>query len=400
MADSAAVELFTEVAGYVERAVRPYAEKLAELEARHAIELADLKAQIAARPDAIAQAEMIVRAVADALSTVPRPLNGLPGRDGVDGRDGADAEIDYERVGGMLKAFVDAIPPAAPGRDGADAAVDYDRIGEVIAVAVEKQVAKFPVPRDGRDGAPGRHGDDGRNGADGKDAPAVDLEALAVRVLGLVPAPRDGKDGRDGERGERGEAGAKGADADANAIVERVVALIPKPRDGVDGKAGRDGVDGDDGRNGADGAPGRDGVDGKPGSNGVDGKAGADGIDGAPGRDGRDGSDGERGPPGERGVDGADGFTPNDLELAYNEEAGELVVRMQAGLRVIERTLRLAVPLDAGVYQRGKTYRKGSIVTFAGSAFIARRDTSELIGGDPPSPDWRLMVKRGQDGRT
>jgi hypothetical protein len=57
------------------------------------------------------------------------------------------------------------------------------------------------------------------------------------------------------------------------------------------------------------------------------------------------------------------------------------------------------LPHDAGIYARGKSYRKGAIVTYGGSAFIAQCDTDAPIGGDPPSPSWRLMVQRGRNAR-
>ena len=57
------------------------------------------------------------------------------------------------------------------------------------------------------------------------------------------------------------------------------------------------------------------------------------------------------------------------------------------------------LPHEAGVYERGKAYRKGAITTHAGSAFIARCDASAPIGGDSSSPDWRLLVQHGRDAR-
>ena len=49
-----------------------------------------------------------------------------------------------------------------------------------------------------------------------------------------------------------------------------------------------------------------------------------------------------------------------------------------------------------GVYVRGKEYDAGEIVTAGGSAFHCNRLTTAAPGS---SPDWTLMVKRGQDGR-
>lgn len=44
----------------------------------------------------------------------------------------------------------------------------------------------------------------------------------------------------------------------------------------------------------------------------------------------------------------------------------------------------------------GGSYEQGDGVTFAGSFWIAQKDTSSKPG---ESSDWRLAVKRGQDGR-
>jgi len=57
------------------------------------------------------------------------------------------------------------------------------------------------------------------------------------------------------------------------------------------------------------------------------------------------------------------------------------------------------LPHDAGVHERGKKYKRGALVTDGGSVFIAQRFTEEPIGGDPPSPDWRLFCQRGKSAR-
>jgi hypothetical protein len=52
---------------------------------------------------------------------------------------------------------------------------------------------------------------------------------------------------------------------------------------------------------------------------------------------------------------------------------------------------------DAGVFQEGKAYRQGEGVTFGGSYFLAQRDVP--LGKPGESADWRLIVKRGRDGK-
>ena len=52
--------------------------------------------------------------------------------------------------------------------------------------------------------------------------------------------------------------------------------------------------------------------------------------------------------------------------------------------------------LYEGSWSEGSTYEKDSAVTYSGSLFVALRRTSAKPEG---SPDWRLAVKRGRDGR-
>jgi hypothetical protein len=49
-----------------------------------------------------------------------------------------------------------------------------------------------------------------------------------------------------------------------------------------------------------------------------------------------------------------------------------------------------------GVYQRALDYKRGSLVTFEGSAWCALVDTREVPGR---SNSWQLAVKAGRDGR-
>lgn len=424
MAESAAIELFRSVEDYVARAVRPHAEQIAALEAKHASDVADLRAQLAARPDAKALAEMLARSVAEAVSALPRPEPGKDGRDGANGRDG---ENGLPGMNGKDGAPGERGERGPAGADGKDAEVDYDRIGNVIAVAVEKEVAKFPAPRDGRDGKDGKDGTNGKDGAPGRDA---DAELIVVRVLERMPKPERGLQG---EKGERGESGLQG---------ER----------GEKGETGQIGAKGDPGERGDRGERGFDGMSAFEiaREHGFVGDAvawlaslvGKDGADGRAGTDGKDGAsvhpdsikvmvrsaieealpaamaqiprpaDGKSIDPAEvarmvdaevdkqltallpliRGEKGEPGLGINDLRC--EQIKGEGVVRLLIGEREVGRICGL--PHERGVYKRG-TYHEGAICTFGGSAFIALRDTSDPIGTDPPSPDWRLLVKRGRD---
>lgn len=99
------------------------------------------------------------------------------------------------------------------------------------------------------------------------------------------------------------------------------------------------------------------------------------------------------------GVDGKDG-TPGggveDFDIALDGRI--LTVTMRIGDRVETRTIKLGMPLDKGIFKSGEPYERGDMVTFGGSVFVAQRDTT---GSEKPeaSPAWRLMVKRGRDGK-
>ncbi|MEM5403779.1 hypothetical protein [Paraburkholderia unamae] len=303
------------------------------------------------------------------------PLDGRDGKDGEPGRDGRDG-IDG-KDGGNGTNGIDG-KDGTPGRDGVDGAA-------------------------GADGVAGRDGIDGRNGADGA-------------------AGRDGIDGAAGRDGVDGERGADG-------------------RDGVDGERGADGRDGVDGERGADG---RDGIDGAPGRDGIDGRDGEPGKDGAPGangRDGRDGKDGRDGAPGRDGIDGRDAaeivvLDGIDAARTYargtfawqegglwraeaktdgmtgwrcvmngtaavdvihdGERAFSMLVHRTDGT-VEPHPFTLPVALYRGVYEQGRTYEPGDIVTWAGSMWHCNATTTDKP--DAGSGAWTLAVKRGRDGR-
>lgn len=94
--------------------------------------------------------------------------------------------------------------------------------------------------------------------------------------------------------------------------------------------------------------------------------------------------------------DGKDGASIEDFDLSVD---GRIVtVTMRIGGRIVSKQVKIAAAHDAGVYKAGQAYDEGAIVTFGGSAFIAGRDAE---GSEKPeaSSAWRLLVKRGRDGK-
>jgi hypothetical protein len=136
--------------------------------------------------------------VQKAIAAIPAPVHG---RDGIDGKDGADGRDGVDGKDGA---------PGVDGRDGQDA--DEDAIVErvlpllrkevepVLKSAVSEEVAKIPLPQDGKDG---RDGMDGKSGA-------------------------DGLNGKDGQPGGKGIDGRDGQDA-TPAMVDASVAKYLEP---------------------------------------------------------------------------------------------------------------------------------------------------------------------------
>jgi hypothetical protein len=64
-----------------------------------------------------------------------------------------------------------------------------------------------------------------------------------------------------------------------------------------------------------------------------------------------------------------------------------------------ERIAELEAREWVGVFEQGRSYAKGAIVSHDGSAWVATRAYPEAKPGAGPNSGWRLIVKRGRDGR-
>jgi len=156
--------------------------------------------------------------------------------------------------------------------------------------------------------------------------------------------------------------------------------------------------------------PGPPGDTGPEGKRGLQGERGEKGERGEPGKPGAVGAAGIDGRNGERGAKGEPGRNASDLTYLEERQAdllgrvlktatfttpdGGRTLRWAVGEAVHE--IKTAIVLDAGVWKEGKDYAAGDAVSHGGSLFIAQANTTAKPGA---SDDWRLAVKRGNDGR-
>lgn len=144
---------------------------------------------------------------------------------------------------------------------------------------------------------------------------------------------------------------------------------------GPPGEPGPIGVKGLDGRDGRDGLPGVPGATGEKGMNGIDGKDGANGL---------------------HGKDGADGLGFEDLDVEFN---GDRTLSLKFTRGDVVKVFPVVLPFlkYLGVYQEGKAYGVGDVVTWGGSTWNANEPTTTKPGDG--SKAWTLIVKRGRDGK-
>jgi hypothetical protein len=115
-----------------------------------------------------------------------------------------------------------------------------------------------------------------------------------------------------------------------------------------------------------------------------------------PGPAGQDGAHGKDGVNGLNGTNGADGLGFDDLAVAFDGDR-------TLDLTFVRGTERKSFPIVlpflryVGVYQDGKAYTAGDVVTWAGSTWTAAEATATKPGDG--SKSWQLCVKRGRDGK-
>lgn len=103
------------------------------------------------------------------------------------------------------------------------------------------------------------------------------------------------------------------------------------------------------------------------------------------------------GPPGPAGKDGADGLGIDDLNAELTDER---VVTLSFANGVRRKTIPIeftGIVLYKGVYDEATAYVRGDVVTYDGSWWHCQAPTRATKPGT--SPQWKLTVKRGRDGR-
>lgn len=98
---------------------------------------------------------------------------------------------------------------------------------------------------------------------------------------------------------------------------------------------------------------------------------------------------------GERGIAGEDGAGFDNIEKVEDELT--FGMRFGSGDSVKELIYSKATlaDFDQEVWKPGH-YKRGAVVSFGGSGFLARRDTDAR---PETNNDWRMFVKRGRDGK-
>lgn len=229
--------------------------------------------------------EEVPTLVAEAVSALPAPKDGVDGKDAAPADEAAiEAHIvarcekwfgdaqrqNFEAIKEIAATAVAALPQPKDGVDGKDAEpVDVaaisahvlgycEEMGKAMNASALKSIAEaiaaLPVPKDG---------------VDGKSADPVEVEARlqklflewapvitremkahAAKLFAELPVPKDGINGKDGDSVTLDDVStwldanfskwALGAERAFNEKTERAIAAMPKPKDGRDAVAAKD----------------------------------------------------------------------------------------------------------------------------------------------------------------
>ena len=299
---------------------------------------------------------IIEQAVSNAVSKIP------PAKDG--------KSVTVEDVAPLIESAVSAIPVPK--------SLTLDDIRPIVAEAV----AEIPRPQDG------------------KSVTVDELRPVIKELVDQIPRPKDGIDGTSVTADEIGAIQAK-----ATEVARQAIAELPRPKDGIDGKSVTPEEILPTVKEWFDSLPKpRDGIDGKsvtieevaPLFGQAFDKWALDFERRAQDIHTRLLSSFDKPKDGRDGKDGADGLGFDDIDITHDGERG-FKIAVVRGERRKEFTFHLPVVIERGVYKSGQDYTRGDAVTFDGSYWIAQKDTP--TGKPGQSPDWRLAVKKGRDGK-
>jgi hypothetical protein len=310
------------------------------------------------------------RAIDAALQRIPKPLDGKD----ADPSDVAARLVDdvSARVLATVSEKVASLAPADPSMEQVERAVQHYMVANPIVV---------PVGKDGSNGA------DGRDGINGKDADPQVTAALIIDQLDLKASSR------------------ANVTKLCQDLVDAAVARLPVPKDAppVSGEMIAAAVKHYMADNPLpipkDGAPGQSvdiaDVD-RLVEQRVEQRAALWGLDFERRAQGILQNAIDRMPVPRDGKDGKDGFTAKDFAV---QDAGDgrtlrFVFKTAEGEQVFEHRMR--VPMYKEVWKEGSVYEIDDMVTYAGSLWIALKDTNTR----PGTADWRLCVKSPRGPRS
>lgn len=312
-------------------------------------------------------------------------------RDAIAEHVGLGGESVVDAIKHAAEVAVAALPKPKDGVDGTS--VDKEELNVIVAEHVEDAMKTLPVPKDGKDATPeqiaeavAKQVDEVVNELKGirikhenalDNIPSLVKERLQVLVDEAVATiPRIVQDGKDATPEQ------------IAAAVEKVLATWPKPKDGesVTVEQLLPLIEKEIASQVAEIPAPKDGKDGV-GLTGVlkdhEGCVVFTLTDGTMSKIGR--------------VDGEDGLGFDDLEMI--ETDAHVTFRFVRGDRVKEFKYTKATIADfyKGVWAPG-THHRGSLVTWGGSLWLALKETTAKPD-TKDSDDWKLVVKRGRDGK-
>lgn len=136
-----------------------------------------------------------------------------------------------------LREMLAEVPRAKDGKDGAPgkdgASVKLEDVRPELIAEIARLVHSIPPAIAGPAGPAGQAGKDGKDGV----IPVSLIEQTVQNVMAAHPKPKDGAAGKDGTAGKDGvSVNVDSIVLMVNEAVERAIAKIPHPRDGEDGR--------------------------------------------------------------------------------------------------------------------------------------------------------------------